>query len=45
MRRRTIELAKSAAGLAAGIGAVMIMTGVLVGVMLTATKLEGEEID
>ena len=41
MRRRVITAAKSAAGLAAGLGAVVLLSAVMVGVFLTAEELDG----
>ena len=41
MRRRVIGAAKSAVGLAAGLGAVVLMSAIMVGVFLTAEELDG----
>ena len=42
MRKRVIGAAKSAAGLAAGFGAVILVTAVLVGVVLTCDDMDGD---
>ena len=40
MRRKALATAKSAAGLAAGFGAVIFVTAVLVGVLLTSGEID-----
>jgi len=45
MRDRVIGVAKTATGLAAGMGAVIIITAVLVGIALTSVEIDGIDRD